>query len=241
MDHFHCPWVYPRVCGGTFLYRRGLTTETGLSPRVRGNHIVDVDGEAHYGSIPACAGEPAPCRHLPAAGAVYPRVCGGTLRRELWEATRGGLSPRVRGNPAPVLPGGCSPRSIPACAGEPALFAADGSVQGVYPRVCGGTPISDVIRECIQGLSPRVRGNLVSRASAVRSARSIPACAGEPLCWPMSLCHIRVYPRVCGGTKSTLAGSLDDIGLSPRVRGNRRLGHDGSYRMRSIPACAGEP
>ena len=30
-------------------------------------------------------------------------------------------------------------------------------------------------------------------------------------------------------------------GLSPRVRGNRFVDPDAEYRMRSIPACTGEP
>ena len=50
-----------------------------------------------------------------------------------------------------------------------------------------------------------------------------------------------VYPRVCGGTELRRQRRHLGIGLSPRVRGNRR----GCTRWRrwrgSIPACAGEP
>ena len=50
--------VYPRVCGGTTSRRSGCRTTPGLSPRVRGNHVLhDFDGR-RCGSIPACAGEP---------------------------------------------------------------------------------------------------------------------------------------------------------------------------------------
>ena len=50
------------------------------------------------------------------------------------------------------------------------------------------------------GLSPRVRGNLASRRSGQKIARSVPACAGETF----RICggddRTDVYPRVCGGT-----------------------------------------
>ena len=46
---------------------------------------------------------------------------------------------------------------------------------------------------------------------------------------------------VCGGTPSTGPGSWRNVGLSPRVRGNRS-GCSSSHRWHgSIPACAGEP
>ena len=50
-----------------------------------------------------------------------------------------------------------------------------------------------------------------------------------------------VYPRVCGGTRSALAGILREEGLSPRVRGNLRERAPSQNIGRSIPACAGEP
>ena len=91
----------------------------GLSPRVRGN-LLEVNGVTDcLGSIPACAGEPLSVSRGPGLLAVYPRVCGGT------EFVRGqtnaeyGLSPRVRGNPAPLCEYAHNSRSIPACAGEP--------------------------------------------------------------------------------------------------------------------------
>ena len=70
--------VYPRVCGGTNLTKIPIFSVNGLSPRVRGNpnHIRSV--ALHYGSIPACAGEPPTEVYSVSLGRVYPRVCGGT-------------------------------------------------------------------------------------------------------------------------------------------------------------------
>ena len=70
---------------------------------------------------------------------------------------------------------------------------------------------------------------------------SIPACAGEPEEETRTLDSYGVYPRVCGGTESTTMRKRKRMGLSPRVRGNPRRRCTGSSRLRSIPACAGEP
>ena len=50
--------VYPRVCGGTVSRRTSRCVSSGLSPRVRGNLIVQYHTGLIPGSIPACAGEP---------------------------------------------------------------------------------------------------------------------------------------------------------------------------------------
>ena len=71
----------------------------------------------------------------------------------------------------------------------------------VYPRVCGGTPCPAHDGRDPNGLSPRVRGNLLGSLWQGSRKRSIPACAGEPArrCVLLNLCG--VYPRVCGGTR----------------------------------------
>ena len=132
-------------------------------------------------------------------------------------------------------------RSIPACAGEPQDYPAFLQQRQVYPRVCGGTRLPQFPDGFVQGLSPRVRGNHYPGRGACLSLRSIPACAGEP---GGELGHIEnhaVYPRVCGGTERMAVRLQAMRGLSPRVRGNRPAAGAGVLRLRSIPACAGEP
>ena len=172
--------VYPRVCGGTERVGDHLIPVTGLSPRVRGNHVgmrPVLDG---LGSIPACAGEPAPVASRRSHHRVYPRVCGGTDDGRPSKDPLKGLSPRVRGNrrhrqrPPPRA------GSIPACAGEPDLPSGIVDRFRVYPRVCGGTRPRTQSLHGIKGLSPRVRGNLRVVADEDSDIGSIPACAGEP-------------------------------------------------------------
>ena len=50
-----------------------------------------------------------------------------------------------------------------------------------------------------------------------------------------------VYPRVREGTIAAFCIDASIIGLSPRVRGNRRGFVLHPALERSIPACAGEP
>ena len=213
--------VYPRVCGGTGTYANYWEEVRGLSPRVRGNHTPGCGAGVGAGSIPACAGEPwAPGPLTPVTG-VYPRVCGGTKTALNLAMVVAGLSPRVRGNRAPTVARRARIRSIPACAGEPAVGHHAAGHEEVYPRVCGGTRTAPGPDREGRGLSPRVRGNPVALSLLRRVLRSIPACAGEPPAAPPSPAPNRVYPRVCGGTRYSRARCPRCRGLSPRVRGNR--------------------
>ena len=173
-------WVYPRECGGTMAISRSMDTLAGLSPRVRGNPEPMNPADVARRSIPASAGEPDALQAGRPQPTVYPRECGGTPRRRWGWLPQAGLSPRVRGNPLrrdrPDVPGG----SIPASAGEPAGVVGEYIIREVYPRECGGT--QQVYEEDSQGrgLSPRVRGNLITANPVVGRRRSIPASAGEP-------------------------------------------------------------
>ena len=154
-----CEWVYPRVCGGTTDSPATLWRRTGLSPRVRGNPSFLWRLRPVRGSIPACAGEPPTTRRLGCTFRVYPRVCGGTAFAVEGGLVSVGLSPRVRGNRGRRRRAHRGGGSIPACAGEPSETRLRRGREGVYPRVCGGTPRVSVRGFRRGGLSPRVRGN----------------------------------------------------------------------------------
>ena len=168
-------------------------------------------------------------------------MCGGTLNTILIIAAQLGLSPRVRGNLVQRTAVPHCGRSIPACAGEPGTYSGSRSCVRVYPRVCGGTHLRQRPVANVPGLSPRVRGNRVGQVVDSVSARSIPACAGEPLGHDADMLVSQVYPRVCGGTMCRQDGVKQVTGLSPRVRGNLVRAINGGNAQGSIPACAGEP
>ena len=192
--------VYPRVCGGTRSSKRATWSRYGLSPRVRGNRLLEDVALHPIGSIPACAGEPLGSDGRTPKARVYPRVCGGTCVAPDEDQHELGLSPRVRGNPQQAAFQLRRKGSIPACAGEPRIPRSPSAHGGVYPRVCGGTLPCTVGRRMVPGLSPRVRGNPLRTPPCFTPKGSIPACAGEPTDQNLTALSRRVYPRVCGGT-----------------------------------------
>ena len=188
------------MCGGTSSLFLRFHTGRGLSPRVRGNPFYIQILRFAERSIPACAGEPITSTMQPLMRWVYPRVCGGTNTARAEDYEDQGLSPRVRGNRLAVLPAVLPIGSIPACAGEPPIGCGLRVLAVVYPRVCGGTLLQYHGQLPANGLSPRVRGNLIRRPSGCARCGSIPACAGEPSPASPVIAALRVYPRVCGGT-----------------------------------------
>ena len=172
---------------------------------------------------------------------VYPRACGGTTSSSPVKAPVVGLSPRLRGNRAAVPAMRAPGRSIPAPAGEPREQHADTCPHRVYPRACGGTADSYYCNPGATGLSPRLRGNLGIVSHAGHKARSIPAPAGEPSGGTPWTAMSWVYPRACGGTANGVQSVRCHVGLSPRLRGNRRKELCPCDLDGSIPAPAGEP
>ena len=229
------------MCGGTSPAIAARKSSAGLSPCVRGNPVTAAKLSGGSGSIPVCAGEPGNPAHQERPLQVYPRVCGGTIPSTCRRLPPAGLSPRVRGNPYQRGASAGAGGSIPACAGEPERAVDDASAVGVYPRVCGGTQHHENDAEGAEGLSPRVRGNLHPVQPGADVCGSIPACAGEPKSDRSGTAPLKVYPRVCGGTRDRASSASDGIGLSPRVRGNLLGIAAGDTLARSIPACAGEP
>ena len=151
--------VYPRECGGTGCAAVVASARVGLSPRVRGNHLINTSTFSRQRSIPASAGEPFGFQFFFRRHGVYPRECGGTVVVSTIGDTTTGLSPRVRGNPLLLLPHVHSDRSIPASAGEPLPDHVLPPLVRVYPRECGGTVEGILMADYREGLSPRVRGN----------------------------------------------------------------------------------
>ena len=88
----------------------------------------------------------------------------------------------------------------------------------VYPRVCGGTDYLRMQSALQDGLSPRVRGNRLVPCYAPLLARSIPACAGEPVPPNVSIYMPKVYPACAGEPESQRWGRIRP-GVYPRVCG----------------------
>ena len=111
----------------------------------------------------------------------------------------------------------------------------------VYPRVGGATSLLRDDIACINGLSPRGRGNPAAKVGGLMPDRSIPAWAGQPRPRGPPGWRPTVYPRVGGATHVAALGQLALHGLSPRGRGNRAGQPVPLVERRSIPAWAGQP
>ena len=171
--------VYPRACGGTSAYPLTRGTDEGLSPRLRGNEIMEPPIMNQKGSIPALAGE----RRLGFFNArdlgVYPRACGGTTAAVTGFNRSKGLSPRLRGNGFVCDSFRRYCGSIPALAGERFRTGLVLMLFRVYPRACGGTGDYSKTGLETEGLSPRLRGNVFWQCLLTFANGSIPALAGE--------------------------------------------------------------
>ena len=213
--------VYPRAGGGTLIAPPMLVSFFGLSPRRRGNRSVRPFPERAIGSIPAQAGEPPRISSIVLTPRVYPRAGGGTAPGNASTARHTGQSPRRRGNLVALAVCLVCDGSIPAQAGEPRARTTSSRATGVYPRAGGGTAYEESVELTNSGLSPRRRGNREAIERRRECSGSIPAQAGELASARSSLTSTPVYPRAGGGTGGNEAGSGEDLGLSPRRRGNR--------------------
>ena len=168
------------MCGATNLRLSLQELHQGLSPRVRGNPSSEGARKAPVGPIPACAGQPSRHTCEPDSERAYPRVCGATLDVGVSCWHRGGLSPRVRGNPIPGDLDQATLGPIPACAGQPFRGRIATPSVVAYPRVCGATSVWGYEQTNVTGLSPRVRGNHDGSGLGPFVPGPIPACAGQP-------------------------------------------------------------
>ena len=213
----------------------------GLSPRMRGSRADVDDGEALEGPIPAHAGEPAWVRLSPDPQGAYPRACGGAHLAAEIQQSCAGLSPRMRGSRGSSAVRIVSAGPIPAHAGEPVELDGAGIFTGAYPRACGGAMPSALALAPLRGLSPRMRGSLRPAAGPHPVGGPIPAHAGEPSAISAVPRVTGAYPRACGGAKAKAEGIRAGVGLSPRMRGSRRLAARAGALGGPIPAHAGEP
>ena len=164
------------------ILRHGIA---GLSPHVRGNHLLWEQGIGGSRSIPACTGKPGIRAAKVDIRQVYPRMYGETRCRVRSSSSTPGLSPHVRGNLGEGDSRADPDGSIPACTGKPGSVDGAGDLLAVYPRMYGETWICWWTARTSRGLSPHVRGNLIEGIIGIVKVRSIPACTGKPATIPM--------------------------------------------------------
>ena len=86
----------------------------------------------------------------------------------------------MRGNHTVMTPETWLEGPIPAYAGQPDRHYIAGMKAGAYPRVCGATSLGQIWARWPEGLSPRMRGNLLRHQHRQPEGGPIPAYAGQP-------------------------------------------------------------
>ena len=233
--------VHPRVGGGASEDARIDTRDDGPSPRGRGSPDRMGGGQEPRGSIPAWAGEPSCISCTGTTTPVHPRVGGGAVFTRAILSIAWGPSPRGRGSRGALVGRLAAAGSIPAWAGEPRAPRPRPPPGPVHPRVGGGASRRRHCATRRDGPSPRGRGSHGRAGGGWRHGGSIPAWAGEPRTVAKAAPARRVHPRVGGGAGSPIESRVYGRGPSPRGRGSLLARRAEEFRLRSIPAWAGEP
>ena len=151
----------------------------GSPPRVRGTGGFRLPVVRIKGITPACAGNRALLAASDDHALDHPRVCGEQPIRKNLPNSRIGSPPRVRGTVLKDSIKRSAQGITPACAGNRALQAHLGGVEGDHPRVCGEQPSHTAYLHHFVGSPPRVRGTVGPDRIAVHNVRITPACAGN--------------------------------------------------------------
>ena len=150
---------------------------------------------------------------------VYPRWRGEHKTKLLHKFHSRGLSPLARGTHARTGSRTTNCRFIPAGAGNTLLPAQNRRFASVYPRWRGEHSASVQAGTRYSGLSPLARGTRGFFISAPRSARFIPAGAGNTYRSKLRFQKRAVYPRWRGEHFTPTQRRAALIGLSPLARG----------------------
>ena len=116
-----------------------------------------------------------------------------------------------------------------------------GFAKGAYPHACGGTFEAYCAAHAAKGLSPRVWGNPLTDSVRLVIEGPIPTRVGEPRYRTAQCAGSWAYPHACGGTSAACIDTSSNVGLSPRVWGNRTGDRVVCGRDGPIPTRVGEP
>ncbi len=211
----------------------------GSSPHVRGTYAHYEQAGVPIRFIPARAGNMPPLSRPRRTQPVHPRTCGEHSGCFAAIARMAGSSPHVRGTFNGSRNETDRARFIPARAGNIARCMPRAVPDAVHPRTCGEHTRIMNRRAFPSGSSPHVRGTCRRFRALVGHSRFIPARAGNiPDASPPSP-GWPVHPRTCGEHLTAAETKRIERGSSPHVRGTLPDVCRVQFRMRFIPARAG--
>ena len=152
------PSDHPRACGANSQGLKGLPSEAGSSPRMRGKRGVFRLAVDAGRIIPAHAGQTRARRPSPASWPDHPRACGANLQPDVNRSRRDGSSPRMRGKLLFEGEAVIDVRIIPAHAGQTRPPWRSVPASADHPRACGANARRPCRLHVRCGSSPRMRG-----------------------------------------------------------------------------------
>ncbi len=173
------------------------------------------------------------------AASVHPRWRGEHNDRVWRLLGLAGSSPLARGTPPCRQFTDNSQRFIPAGAGNTARFAFRGKLSAVHPRWRGEHFSSTARISTSFGSSPLARGTRFQSLPRPPCLRFIPAGAGNTFAAAVISAFQSVHPRWRGEHSSRLEFLNAAGGSSPLARGTQSRCPLPRYRIRFIPAGAG--
>ena len=195
--------AYPRRCGENRWSKAITPSLAGLPPQVRG--------------------EPSTTMASPMRCTAYPRRCGENQVVHQVGWTDEGLPPQVRGERTQPKYLTIRHGLTPAGAGRTTHSPSLASTHWAYPRRCGENEAALGKTATLHGLPPQVRGEPPHIVPGVREPGLTPAGAGRTDSTLRIRCALSAYPRRCGENVGGHATAIDQAGLPPQVRGERRV------------------
>ncbi len=189
------PSVYPRWRGEHVLIAVVTVGICGLSPLARGTllPVCSVGGRGRF--IPAGAGNTTSESTGKRSSPVYPRWRGEHAQASINSRAMSGLSPLARGTREPKIFALWDCRFIPAGAGNTRKETHRRPPRSVYPRWRREHSMTNNQLTSTHGLSPLARGTQIEIDQQIRSARFIPAGAGNTHPDLPERVKAAVYPR----------------------------------------------
>ena len=207
---------------------------------MRGKALVLLAMLLPLGITPACAGKSKSSYFSCFPVRDHPRVCGEKAAAAAPAHNQSGSPPRVRGKGVMHQVFFAFFGITPACAGKSYHAWHMVVIVWDHPRVCGEKHLGSIIRVCLVGSPPRVRGKERCGRASRMSKGITPACAGKSHIPNTRVTTTWDHPRVCGEKNLQLEQNNIRRGSPPRVRGKVSVCFCCSCSLRITPACAGK-
>ena len=211
--------VHPHACGEHSLYKAGLRSICGSSPRLWGTQVIVKVYAQESRFIPTPVGN----TFFPLWGhigtPVHPHACGEHATYALLGELQAGSSPRLWGT------------RVQTIGGHVVLL--------VHPHACGEHAIVSHKTRSKGGSSPRLWGTLWEKAPQEIEKRFIPTPVGNTKARSPQSRRLAVHPHACGEHRRRAATLWGSIGSSPRLWGTLMEPIKHGNRERFIPTPVG--